>query len=262
MKVPHVCHTTRFTSTSMQSEAYGTNMYRVLLFLYPSYVPNVSSFYKDGSSSMLRPPHPGPTRVPQFLTELRSARDTRAARRLRPSGSPAGAPPEDTYLLRRCDWGVASRVTGLTSGGVQKRAELKQKCSPGPSGRSVGVRASAPEARASLGGGEEKRWVGRGLDEGKVGADFVEGVVGGICVTFCGFRKRARKCRREGERHHFKSNLDAAMLDEFSLQQVLLKRRAMAPVVESTLCLRWPALTQEIDNMFRRLNIRNDPTSF
>ena len=39
LKVPHVCHTTRFTSTSMQSEAYGTNMYRVLLFPYQSAVP-------------------------------------------------------------------------------------------------------------------------------------------------------------------------------------------------------------------------------
>ena len=50
------------------------------------------------------------------------------------------------------------------------------------------------EARARLGGGEEeKRWVGRGLDEGgKVGADFVEGVVGGL----------GKKSRRERKRGH------------------------------------------------------------
>lgn len=48
------------------------------------------------------------------------------------------------------------------------------------------------EARARLGGGEEKRWVGRGLDEGKVGADFVEGVVGGM----------GKKSRRERKRGH------------------------------------------------------------
>ena len=46
------------------------------------------------------------------------------------------------------------------------------------------------EARARLGGGEEERWVGRGLDEGKVGADFVQGIVEGIYVdTFCGLER-------------------------------------------------------------------------
>ena len=43
-----------------------------------------------------------------------------------------------------------------------------------------------------MGEEEETRWVGRGLDEGKVGADFVEGVVGGM----------GKKSRRERKRGH------------------------------------------------------------
>ena len=148
MKVPHVCHTTRFTSTSMQSEAYGTNMYRVLLFPYQSAVPILypSIFLpmfrmslpsiKTGLHPCSAPPTWDP---PEFLSSSPSCAPpaTRVPlRRLRPSGSPADAPPEDTYLHERCDWGVKSRATPTSSGGVTKEAELKQKCSPGPSGRS------------------------------------------------------------------------------------------------------------------------------
>ena len=111
-----------------------------LLFLYPSHVPNVSSFYKDGSSSMLRPSHPGgPTRVPQFLTELRSARDTRAARRLRPSGSPAGAPSRGLVPLQPLRLG---REGPRDRDRLRRRHEaggVVRKVLPGPIGSVGGV---------------------------------------------------------------------------------------------------------------------------
>ena len=90
---------------------------------------------------MLRPPHLGPTRVPQFLTELRSARDTRAAAAASPQREPRRRPsrghvppralrlgreePSDTDQLRRRHegGGVEAKVLPGPIGSVGRVSE-------------------------------------------------------------------------------------------------------------------------------------------
>ena len=190
-------HSRSFTSTSMQSEAYGTNMYRVLLFLYPSYFPNVCSFYKDRSSSMLRPPHLEPTRVPQFLTELRSPRDTRASAAASPQREPRRGPLPRTGTS-------ASAATGAS------RAD-RQRPTPAASRSRRSCSKSAPRAHR-VGRGRERAWRkrARGLGEGRRRDGWGEGWMRGrleriLLKELLGeWAKRAEERGREGTLHQKK----------------------------------------------------------
>ena len=127
----HSFHVHFYAKRSLRNEHVSCSAVPILPMFRMS-LPSI----KTGLHPCSAPPTWDP---PEFLSSSPSCAPpaTRVPlRRLRPSGSPADAPPEDTYLHERCDWGVKSRATPTSSGGVTKEAELKQKCSPGPSGRS------------------------------------------------------------------------------------------------------------------------------
>ena len=196
-------HSRSLTSTSMQSEAYGTNMYRVLLFPYQSAVPILypSIFLPMFRMSLpsiktgLHPCSAPPTRdPPEFLSSSPSC--ALPATRVPPGGfAPAGAPPAP----------LPRTGTSTTAATGASRAE-RHGPSPAASRRRRSWTKSAPRAHRvggacegtwrkrarALGEGRRRDSGGRGLDEGKVGADFVEGVVGGM----------GKKSRRERKRGH------------------------------------------------------------
>ena len=168
-------HSRSLTSTSMQKRSLrnehvscsAVSMSICCSYIISFYLPSVGAGLRPCSA----PPPPGDP--PEFLSCSRSCAPpaTRVLlRRLRPSGCPAGAPPEDKYLDERCDWGVAS-LTGAGSGGggVQKKAALKQKCSPGPSGRSGACERAWRKRARGLGGRRRRDGWGEGWMRGGEG---------------------------------------------------------------------------------------------